>query len=589
MTTPCCYPSRLTLRPRLLSASPRTRFSGPFIANAQAQALGAHSVLRSPSQLSDSALLRSLKRRPLIARHSSGLSGSSEVAAGETGTSGNGSSASVQSVDGARTAAESAQPKGVDHAVRQQKPDLPQENGSKGPSHHHSVPPQSEPSTSGASSSHTVAPDTPPKGAAAESPSLLTVVLKTVNRLRPLIETVILLAVWYASNIFYNIYNKQVLQVFPYATTCTCIHIVVAIAMVSMLWVLRIKPVPAFTERSALRVLPLSLLHLAGFLTTNMSLGAVNVSLTHTIKSLEPFFTVLLSLFFFGTLPALPVLLTLVPIVAGVIVASATDLSFNWYGFMTAMGSNVAFQSRNVLSKKYMVESSLESLEGSMKPNEVLDEVDLFLCISIMALPLALPVVMAVDGATLTARFTEAAAAGGNLATCAGAVMPADVMVKNLLAGACRTADVFASYGLLSRLNPVTHSVANCVKRVVVIAVSIIFFKTQSSYLNILGTVLALGGVFAYSMAERMSPKRPKSLPGQVPRSMSSRLGSWLQALFWSLVPTFIKDALREQEERALEAKAKALIEEAEAKARAKAEQEARDREAGKGEPDYFL
>lgn len=167
--------------------------------------------------------------------------------------------------------------------------------------------------------------------------------------------------------------------------------------------------------------------------------------------------------------------------------------------------------------------------------------------------------------------------------------MPADVMVKNLLAGACRTADVFASYGLLSRLNPVTHSVANCVKRVVVIAVSIIFFKTQSSYLNILGTVLALGGVFAYSMAERMSPKRPKSLPGQVPRSMSSRLGSWLQALFWSLVPTFIKDALREQEERALEAKAKALIEEAEAKARAKAEQEARDREAGKGEPDYFL
>jgi solute carrier family 35 protein E1 len=45
---------------------------------------------------------------------------------------------------------------------------------------------------------------------------------------------------------------------------------------------------------------------------------------------MEPFFTVLLSLFFFGTLPPVPVLLTLIPIVVGVVVASATDLSFNW-------------------------------------------------------------------------------------------------------------------------------------------------------------------------------------------------------------------------------------------------------------------
>lgn len=71
-------------------------------------------------------------------------------------------------------------------------------------------------------------------------------------------------------------------------------------------------------------------MHLLGFLFTNMSLGAVNVSLTHTIKSLEPFFTVVLSYFFLGAVPSLPVVATLVPIVAGVVVASSTDLSFNW-------------------------------------------------------------------------------------------------------------------------------------------------------------------------------------------------------------------------------------------------------------------
>ena len=143
------------------------------------------------------------------------------------------------------------------------------------------------------------------------------------------------------------------LQAFPLPTTCTLIHLIVASALMSSLWLLKIKkpPVGGVTPRLVKTVTPLASLHLAGFLATNMSLGAVNVSLTHTIKSLEPFFTVALSYLFIGTVPSLSVMMTLVPIVAGVVIASATDLSFNWYGFLTAMASNVAFQSRNVISK----------------------------------------------------------------------------------------------------------------------------------------------------------------------------------------------------------------------------------------------
>ena len=44
----------------------------------------------------------------------------------------------------------------------------------------------------------------------------------------------------------------------------------------------------------------------------------------------RPFFTVALSYLFLGTMPSVSVMLTLLPIVAGVVVASATDLSFNW-------------------------------------------------------------------------------------------------------------------------------------------------------------------------------------------------------------------------------------------------------------------
>lgn len=49
------------------------------------------------------------------------------------------------------------------------------------------------------------------------------------------------------------------------------------------------------------------------------------------------------------------------------------------------------------------------------------------------------------------------------------------------------------------RVSPVTHSIGNCVKRVVVIVASVFFFRNPVSLLNASGTGIALAGVFAYS------------------------------------------------------------------------------------------
>lgn len=77
---------------------------------------------------------------------------------------------------------------------------------------------------------------------------------------------------------------------------------------------------------------------------------------------MEPFFSVLLSAIFLGDKPTAPVLLTLLPIVGGVALASASEVTFNWLGFGSAMGSNLTFQSRNVLSKKVMAGSKVGHL-----------------------------------------------------------------------------------------------------------------------------------------------------------------------------------------------------------------------------------
>ena len=87
---------------------------------------------------------------------------------------------------------------------------------------------------------------------------------------------------------------------------------------------------------------------------------------------------------------SLRVWLSLLPIVGGVALASATEASFNWAGFVAAMGSNLTFQSRNVLSKKFM--------QGMDQGGEKLDNINLFSVITMMSAVLLLPVALSLEG-----------------------------------------------------------------------------------------------------------------------------------------------------------------------------------------------
>jgi solute carrier family 35, member E1 len=237
-----------------------------------------------------------------------------------------------------------------------------------------------------------------------------------------------LFAVWYLSNIYFNIFNKQVLNAFGHAGTCTWIHLAVSSVLASALWIVRLQPRPPLTPRVIDVIFPLAILHLLGFYTTNASLGAVNVSLTHTIKSMEPFFTVVLSWLLMKARPAKRVIAALVPVVVGVVVASATDLSFTWAGFNAAMMSNLAFQCRNVLSKKAMMRTSYESLEGGGdNDTSSLNEVNIFAVMSIMACIMMVPVVAAIEGPSLA-----------QLGPSPIDWMSADMWRMSILAGICR-------------------------------------------------------------------------------------------------------------------------------------------------------
>jgi len=292
---------------------------------------------------------------------------------------------------------------------------------------------------------------------------------------------------WYFFNIFFNIYNKQVLKVFRFPVSCTELQFVVGSCLALFVWATGIHKRPKLTRSQLMTILPLACVHTLGNLLTNVSLGKVAVSFTHTIKAMEPFFSVALSSIFLGESSPLPVLLTLVPIVGGVALASATEASFNWAGFGAAMGSNLTFQSRNVLSKKFMTGSK----------GEKLDNINLFSVITMMSAVLLLPV----------ALFTEGFQFAPAKITAMG-LDPKFILSRALFAGICFHSYQQVSYMILQRVSPVTHSIGNCVKRVVVIVSSVVVFQTPVSLLNGVGTAIALSGVFAYSQVKRLTGKK---------------------------------------------------------------------------------
>ncbi|KAL6281109.1 hypothetical protein ACE6H2_017990 [Prunus campanulata] len=297
-----------------------------------------------------------------------------------------------------------------------------------------------------------------------------------------------LFGLWYLFNIYFNIYNKQVLKVFPYPVTVTGIQFAVGTVLVLLMWGLNLYKKPKVSGAQLAAILPLAVVHTLGNLFTNMSLGKVAVSFTHTIKASEPFFSVILSAMFLGEIPTPWVVASLIPIVGGVGLASVTEASFNWAGFWSAMASNLTNQSRNVLSKKVMVKK-----EANM------DNITLFSIITVMSFFLLTPVAIFMEGVKFTPAVLQSA--GLNVQ---------EVYIRSLIAALCFHAYQQVSYMILQRVSPVTHSVGNCVKRVVVIVSSVLFFKTPVSAINSLGTGVALAGVFLYSRVKRIKAK-PKT------------------------------------------------------------------------------
>ncbi|QCD84408.1 cell division cycle 2-like [Vigna unguiculata] len=281
---------------------------------------------------------------------------------------------------------------------------------------------------------------------------------------------------WYFLNVIFNILNKKIYNYFPYPYFVSVIHLFVGVVYCLLSWTVGL-PKRAPIDSNLLKLLiPVAVCHALGHVTSNVSFAAVAVSFTHTIKALEPFFNAAASQFILGQSIPITLWLSLAPVVIGVSMASLTELSFNWVGFISAMISNISFTYRSIYSKKAMTD---------------MDSTNVYAYISIIALIVCIPPAVIVEGpALLKHGFNDAIAKVG--------------LVKFV-------SDLFwvgmfyhlynqVATNTLERVAPLTHAVGNVLKRVFVIGFSIIVFGNKISTQTGIGTAIAIAGVALYSL-----------------------------------------------------------------------------------------
>lgn len=287
-------------------------------------------------------------------------------------------------------------------------------------------------------------------------------------------------ATWWALNVVFNIYNKKVLNAFPFPWLTSTLSLAAGSLIMLVSWALRVAEAPKTDMEFWKTLFPVAVAHTIGHVAATVSMSKVAVSFTHIIKSGEPAFSVLVSRFILGETFPMPVYLSLLPIIGGCGLAALTELNFNMIGFMGAMISNLAFVFRNIFSKRGMKGKSVSGM-------------NYYACLSMLSLLLLTPFAIAVEGPQMWALGWKEAISqiGPNFVWWVVAQSVFYHLYNQV------------SYMSLDEISPLTFSIGNTMKRISVIVSSIIIFRTPVQPVNALGAAIAVFGTFLYSQAKQ--------------------------------------------------------------------------------------
>ncbi|PFH57622.1 hypothetical protein XA68_14773 [Ophiocordyceps unilateralis] len=324
-------------------------------------------------------------------------------------------------------------------------------------------------------------------------------------------KLVALCLLWYTSSALTNTSSKSILIAFDKPATLTLVQFAfVSSLCIILAWLASLFPVLQSSiavlrhpiRRPSAHVisntLPLAAFQIGGHLLSSTATAKIPVSLVHTIKGLSPLFTVLAYRIFYDIQYPQATYLSLVPLTSGVMLACSGKASYDGQllGVVQALLATLIFVTQNIVSKKIFNEAAKVEAEAPGMESRKLDKLNLLCYSSGMAFIVTLPIWFWTEGIALLGDVLHDGAI--DLSNHPLAMDHGRLTLEFIFNGVFHFSQNMLAFILLSMVSPVTYSVASLIKRVFVIVMAIVWFRSPTTPVQAVGIALTFLGLYLY-------------------------------------------------------------------------------------------
>ncbi|KAK4481691.1 hypothetical protein RD792_012599 [Penstemon davidsonii] len=292
-----------------------------------------------------------------------------------------------------------------------------------------------------------------------------------------------LIILWYSTNIGVLLLNKFLLSNygFAYPIFLTMCHMsaCAVLSYISIMF-LKIVPIQRIKSRSQfLRIATLSIVFCGSVVGGNISLRYLPVSFNQAVGATTPFFTALFAYFMTLKKEAWITYACLVPVVAGVVIASGGEPSFHLYGFIMCISATAARAFKSVL------QGVLLSNEG-----EKLNSMNLMLYMSPIAVVVLLPAALVMEPNVLEVVVSLGME---------HKYMWILLLINSTMAYGAN----LCNFLVTKHTSALTLQVLGNAKGAVAVVISILIFRNPVTFIGIAGYTMTVMGVVAYGESKR--------------------------------------------------------------------------------------
>ncbi|KAL1549927.1 UDP-URONIC ACID TRANSPORTER 1 [Salvia divinorum] len=292
-----------------------------------------------------------------------------------------------------------------------------------------------------------------------------------------------LVILWYSTNIGVLLLNKFLLSnygfSFPIFLTMCHMSACAVLSYISIIF-LNLVPLQRLKSRSQfLRIATLSIVFCASVVGGNISLKYLPVSFNQAVGATTPFFTALFAYLMTRKREAWATYTCLVPVVAGVVIASGGEPSFHLYGFIMCISATAARAFKSVL------QGVLLSSEG-----EKLNSMNLMLYMAPIAVAVLIPAALVMEPDVLGLVVTLGKE---------HKFMWTFLFVNSTMAYGAN----LCNFLVTKHTSALTLQVLGNAKGAVAVVISILIFRNPVTLIGIAGYTMTVMGVIAYGESKR--------------------------------------------------------------------------------------